>query len=559
MATTALLHFNGADASTTITNDVGAATFAAQGNAQIDTAQYKFGGAALLLDGAGDYVKSLDIGALPASGGWTIDCWVRFNTIPTFSCIFYYPKIASGFGAQLYLNGGAGGKLTLSLSSNGTGYDIVTGVGTKSDFTTGVWYHIAFVRDDSASAYYLYVDGVLDKTVSSASQVTSTLDRLDIGAQGLFSQLYLDGWIDEFRISNTCLYPGGTSFTSPTSEDVTGSSYAIFNLPALTFTGSGTFLGFFKDLPMLTLAAGNPSAIFDLPALTLSATGLTLVPTEFDLPALTLVAAGSDGSVGISAFNLPALTLSADGVTSNIGVAEFNLPALLVAVTARQDGLGDAAFNLPFPTLTAIGFTGGTDTAAFDLPMLTLSVVAHQSITSSAAFDLPLFYLDAQGASSIAAAYRTWVLNVRKGALTEYSGFSFNSFAKFNGAVLACGPSGVFVLGTQDTDAGTAITGKYRTGLYGDDSAWVSRVPRAFLAGSQSGDLRFRVITTEGGTREYNVQWNKISGYTQRRIPIGKGIKSRWFQYEVEGVDGANFSTTSLLTYPTKLRRRIAG
>ena len=390
---------------------------------------------------------------------------------------------------------------------------------------------------------------------------------LDVGAAGVKSVPFVNSSSSAWAVKSAAF-----------NVDTTG--HAIFNLPALTFNGVGGFLGFFKDLPMLTLAAGNPRAIFDLPMLTLSSAGameptgtaefslpmLTAVmaggaPSQaaFNLPVLTLVGVGSAGGVGISEFFLPIATLTGAGLTGDVGAAEFDLPSLLVAVEASQAGLGDAAFNLPFPTLSAIGFTGGTDSAVFNLPVITLSVAAHQSITGEAAFDLPLFYLEAQGAATLAAAYRTWVLNVRKGALTEYNNFSFNSFARFNGVTLACGPSGVFVLGTQDTDAGTAITGKYRTGLYGNDSAWASRVPRAYLDGSQAGDLRFRVITTEGGTREYNVQWNKITGHTQRRVPIGKGIKSRWFQYEVENVGGANFSTKSLMTYPTKLRRRIAG
>jgi Bacterial regulatory proteins, tetR family len=53
-----LLHFDGADGSTTITdNNSGGAAHAwtANGNAQIDTAQSKLGGASCLFDGTGDY------------------------------------------------------------------------------------------------------------------------------------------------------------------------------------------------------------------------------------------------------------------------------------------------------------------------------------------------------------------------------------------------------------------------------------------------------------------------------------------------------------------------
>ena len=57
--TKSLLHFNGSDGSTTITDESGK-TWTAYDNAQIDTAQSKFGGASMLLDGVGDYIKTTD-------------------------------------------------------------------------------------------------------------------------------------------------------------------------------------------------------------------------------------------------------------------------------------------------------------------------------------------------------------------------------------------------------------------------------------------------------------------------------------------------------------------
>ena len=79
--TKVLLQFNGADASTTITdvNAGGSAhTWTANGNAQIDTAQSKFGGASLLCDGTGDYVTTPDHADFTlGSSDFTIDCWFQ--------------------------------------------------------------------------------------------------------------------------------------------------------------------------------------------------------------------------------------------------------------------------------------------------------------------------------------------------------------------------------------------------------------------------------------------------------------------------------------------------
>ncbi len=232
MANTTVLNFNGADTSTTITDVVGVVTWTAVADAQLDTAQKKYGSASLLVDGTGDYVSSTDIGALPASGGWTIQFWVRFSVVPNWppQTPFKYIKAASGFGVKLeafdqFAVGNS--KLWLSLSSNGTSADICSqdGPGTVICNTADTWYHIAIVRDSSAGAYYLYVDGVLYFTKVSASLISNTLDRCDVGTA-------INGWFDDVVVSNACLYPGGTTFTPPTSE--AGPTLLNFSM-----TGSG--------------------------------------------------------------------------------------------------------------------------------------------------------------------------------------------------------------------------------------------------------------------------------------------------------------------------------
>src|SRR5690606_25450842 len=60
-----LLHMDGADGSTMfIDSSANGLTVTANGNAQIDTAQSKFGGAAALFDGNGDYLALPSTGAL---------------------------------------------------------------------------------------------------------------------------------------------------------------------------------------------------------------------------------------------------------------------------------------------------------------------------------------------------------------------------------------------------------------------------------------------------------------------------------------------------------------
>jgi hypothetical protein len=51
------------------------------GNAQIDTAQSKFGGASGLFDGTGDYLTVTHATDFDFAGDFTIDMWMRHNNV----------------------------------------------------------------------------------------------------------------------------------------------------------------------------------------------------------------------------------------------------------------------------------------------------------------------------------------------------------------------------------------------------------------------------------------------------------------------------------------------
>jgi hypothetical protein len=75
-----LLHMDGSNGSTTFPDSSSnGLTVTRYGNAQISTAQSKFGGASAYFDGAGDYLElpnpNTAIGAV--AGDFTIECWVR--------------------------------------------------------------------------------------------------------------------------------------------------------------------------------------------------------------------------------------------------------------------------------------------------------------------------------------------------------------------------------------------------------------------------------------------------------------------------------------------------
>ena len=204
--------------------------FTGFGDAQISTAQSKFGGASLLLDGTGDYLESE--GAYNFGGDpFTIDMWVR-PTSGTQDAVFFDSRDSLSNNAIALRQ--ASDNL-LVLRANGTLFNI------NNVFSANTWVHIAVTRGDPfGNTYSVFVNGV--KQGSSLFGVTATAANIHIGSDFNGSNNW-EGYIDELRVADVDEY-GGTDFTPPTSAYT-----ADGNVPILlhfdgvngstTFTNSG--------------------------------------------------------------------------------------------------------------------------------------------------------------------------------------------------------------------------------------------------------------------------------------------------------------------------------
>lgn len=207
--TKSLLHMDGADASPTFTDESGK-TWTAFGNAQIDTAQFVFGGAAGLFDGTGDYATTpnnsdFDFG----TNNFTVDCRVRRNGNNTndngIVSSHYYDGTSHGWG----LGFNNANKIRFTFD----GPAKVTSTTTLSDLT---WYHVAVVRSGDTLA--LYINGVSEATTSVAGvSYGSGGNGVVIGRWSVTeNNYYINGHIDEVRISKG-IARWTANFTPPTS------------------------------------------------------------------------------------------------------------------------------------------------------------------------------------------------------------------------------------------------------------------------------------------------------------------------------------------------------
>lgn len=218
ITTTSLLHFDGADGSTTFTDQNGR-IWTRFGSAEIDTAQSRFGGASGLFNGTNAYLTTpFEAGIDVLGSDFTIEFWLRRTASGSSKRIF------STGGGTVAWNATTGIHLLIQVStSDQLGVQLSTGTATPLAGAGGVlsvagsFQHIAVCK--SAGTVRAYIDGVKVIDMSSATVVRpSTGPSAAIGTipgEGAGGTL-LNAHLDEFRISKgVALYT--SNFTPPSS------------------------------------------------------------------------------------------------------------------------------------------------------------------------------------------------------------------------------------------------------------------------------------------------------------------------------------------------------
>jgi hypothetical protein len=232
----ALLNFDGVDGSTSMIDAFGN-TWTAGGNAQIDTAQSKFGGSSLLLDGTGDYITSSSYTS-HGDGSWEVSMWFRINALPgvgTNAMLFQSSSAVPG-RAQLILANTAGTtRLVLALDSGANTNDIGSPNGTNTTWALNQWNKVRFVFDALAGTYkaFLSLNGAAETTdISHASAVrigATTTWRVggdNSGAAGF------NGWIDAFYFL-PCVTNAAAETPSVSAPTITSHPVHWFSIPEM--------------------------------------------------------------------------------------------------------------------------------------------------------------------------------------------------------------------------------------------------------------------------------------------------------------------------------------
>ena len=219
--TVLLLHLDGTDGSTTITD---ASTYAhsvtAQGGAQLKTAQKQFGSASVFLEGTAAYLyatyhSKFNFGA----NDFTTECWVypTDSSAADYRAIMCHDQIGVTRGWLLFCDITTG-YLTGILWDGGTS-ETVSGSSNFLSDNLNTWTHVAMTRE--GSTLRLFVGGTLVASNASAGlTIGSTIMPLVVGT------LYGDGvpiagtkwkgYIDEVRVTHgTARYTAGFTPAGP--------------------------------------------------------------------------------------------------------------------------------------------------------------------------------------------------------------------------------------------------------------------------------------------------------------------------------------------------------
>ena len=195
LATRLLLHCDGADGSTTfVDSSRWPHVVTANGNAQVDTAQSKFGGASLLLDGTGDYLSIPDNDAWNfSSGDFTIDMWFRSASFASPQMV-WNQWVDSSNHIRVYIESST----SLAIDCVVAGATVLSAKANPGTMSINTWYHWAVVRN--GNNFHHFLNGV---EASGSPDVDA--DALpDLGGTAYIGQqpsgFYFNGHLDEYRI-----------------------------------------------------------------------------------------------------------------------------------------------------------------------------------------------------------------------------------------------------------------------------------------------------------------------------------------------------------------------
>lgn len=249
--TSSLLHFEGSNGSTTMTDSAPTGSnWTALGSASISTAQYKVGSSSLAINVANAENRANNSGSRIkatastesfafGTGDFTIEFWIRFSNIPSSGQTILMdtrPNTVNGAYGVLFMEAATFGNKIIFYNGGSPRLGSIAPV-------VDTWTHVALSRASGQTR--LFIDGVMTGSPynSTPTEYTDTMDYLPcspvFGSDSLGSS-QISGYMDEIRITKG-LAKYTSNFSAPVSQLSTdGSSLSVAGGGKLTLASNGT-------------------------------------------------------------------------------------------------------------------------------------------------------------------------------------------------------------------------------------------------------------------------------------------------------------------------------
>lgn len=169
-------------------------TVAVNGNTVLSTTKSRSGGYSAYFDGNGDYLSipySTDFEF--GSNDFTIEFWINNTTFVSPWGTVISKNAATGAGSWRIVVGPSG-YLAFGINVSDWALNIPT-----TGMVTGNWYHIAFCKSGSVAT--AFINGNVVGISTDAPSIPTSSQAISIGRIEIGSQWYINGYIDDLRIT----------------------------------------------------------------------------------------------------------------------------------------------------------------------------------------------------------------------------------------------------------------------------------------------------------------------------------------------------------------------
>lgn len=471
------------------------------------------------------------------------------------------------YGGTIMSNGYVGYSYDTYVFDGGTGNYWISGYGAGDwvgwDFGVGVAYDVREIKITNAGNTSYTVDTAEFEWSDDGSSWTIYISIPTRGnvAGATTTHVYLvpgNATLALTAPSPSLLFTGGInaplSAPSPTLRLYGGANATLTGpSPRLYAAGHDSTL----DNPIILTAPMQTLAVFagamvkmqsPSPTLTSAATGKGLITAALVGPSPTLTATATFGGVIRTSPFMGAPMGTLIGYSGAvIAIALTGEPTLQSSVTCGA--VGSIVMTAPLFELTATATQQNYGSALLTAPMPYLARGAVAYLVS------PGFSLTIIGTATVAATYEAYALNLNHSAegpdeLTRYTNYPFTHIVRYKNSYFGAAADGLYLLeGT--TDDGTDIAFDVKTHKTDFDTAQKKSIIDAFIGGRMGASATITLHVGETSSEAYAYTTPRGSTAQNYRQQFGKGIKNRYYAFEIAGsgalsVDTITFNIATL-------------